>query len=141
MSQFFCILKRNLRTRRSFFSDFLLPYTCVVLNYLIKLIIRYKKKTAHTIIVDNEGVFYKKYDGSTESILYEYLRHSKTNYLNDIFTRSVPVDGHNLIYLKVYYGGQEIKVDFGRIDSFRILCTKPHDSAFSFFKWHQTFSA
>lgn len=92
------------------------PVLCLVLYLLVKLIIRNKKKAVHSIVVNKEGAFYKKHDGSTEAILYKHLQRSGKNSTKDIFTKSVPVDGHNLIYLKVFYGGREITVDFGRID-------------------------
>ena len=92
------------------------PVLCVVLYLLVKMIIRNKKKAVHSILVNSEGAFYKKHDGSSESILYKNLQRSDKNYTNDIFTEPVPVDGHNLVYLKAFYGGKEIRVDFTRID-------------------------
>lgn len=99
-----------------FFLFIYYPVLCVVLYLLIRLIIRNKKKAVHSIIVNREGLFYKKHDGSTESVLYKNLQYSAKNFTKDVFTESVPVDGHNLIYLKVFYGGRAITVDFGRID-------------------------
>lgn len=91
-------------------------FLCVILYLLVKLIIKNKNKAVHTIIVNNQGIFYKKHDGSAESILYKDLQRSGNNRLPDILTESFAVDGRNTVYLKAFYDDREILVDFQRID-------------------------
>jgi len=92
------------------------PVLCLLLYKLVGKIRKSKQKAVYSIVVNKEGAFYKKHNGTVEALLFKDLQRSAKGVIDDVYIKSAAVGSHRLVHLKVFYGGREVKVDFGRID-------------------------